>query len=120
MSWASDRRRELRYWASRDWPAVVALGVYLAVLIGGGVYILSRVDDVRSGLCALRHEREAAVTAGLEGIKASEKYLLAHPNGLPSLGITAADLRASIATRQAHVTLLQQTVSALSVVHCPE
>lgn len=115
----SDIARELRRWLK----IVTVLTAILYIALGSVVvyYIVHssnqraqlkasqaqlRVDEVhiKSALCATQHELRQRVTS-------TKGYLRKHPNGIPSLHVSAATLRLQI-------TQAQATLKALSPVDC--
>lgn len=97
--WVGDRKAELCYWARHSWPSVVLLGLYLVAM----VVVILWVDDVRTGVCALRADLQRRVAT-------SKAYLEEHPEGFA--GIPASVIRKSIRDQQ-------RTIDTLGGIRCP-
>ncbi len=82
--------------------------------------LIRQLETVRFGVCALRREREAASAELKPQIARAERFLRDHPSGLPSLGVTASQLQASIVAQKTALKLEEGTVQTLRVVKCPK
>jgi hypothetical protein len=104
--------------------ATVALYCVLGVVIGIAAVVfvmqLNRLHKDTVALCALRSDRIQNVSDVQRQIKDSKNYLRKHPRGAPALGISAADIKQSIASQEASAKLQRQTITSLAVVPCPK
>lgn len=100
---------------SIKWLAWATVLLYVA-LLGAMFYVYHDSSTKRHDIAVSQVRVESALcglTSDLRSrIADSKAFLLAHPDGLPKLGITAATIQATIANEE-------RTILSLSPVQCP-
>lgn len=107
----------MKAWLKHNIP-VVLLAATSVALIALVVITLGRLESVRQGVCGLRDERVESVARLEKQLDRARAYRDAHPDGLPGLDITRADLDASIKSQELNLRLQRGTIRRLSVVDC--
>jgi hypothetical protein len=84
---------------------VIATVVLFVLVVAGGIYTWTVSNNNRDALCAYRADLETRIQQG-------EDFLIKHPEGIPTIGISAAQLKNNL-DGQKHA------VKAFQEVNCP-